>query len=94
MAPHVALARKIGQNPAKSHNSSQDDDAVARVSTCLTCLVISRFPTISFSVDDITVILGCRSQEGRHAESRFFAFLITSNDNVARVMHESKLLFQ
>lgn len=36
---HVALARRIGQDPAESHNSSRDDDDdddVARVSTCLT----------------------------------------------------------
>lgn len=46
------------QDPVKSHNSSQDDDDVARVSTCLTRRVISRFPTISFSMGDVIVVPG------------------------------------
>lgn len=75
MAPHVALARRIGQDPAKSHNSSQDDDDVARVSTCLTRRVISRFPTISFSMDDITVIPGRGSPRDVTLRDSFLTFL-------------------
>lgn len=54
MALHVALARRIGRGNPPSRiihpRNDDDDDDVARVSTCLTPVgMIFRFPTISFS---------------------------------------------